>query len=146
MADFSLLIRERINLNGTERGNDCNLTIPGINYVDNRVMNAPSGSETEIFSFGDSNSSGTFVTSSLKYARITNLSSTVPINLKITTTGNETNYTSYLISTGSSFMFSTTESTGSITTIGTFTYDNISNIKIEPSGSNAKIEYFIATT
>ena len=146
MADFSLLIRERININGTERGNDCNLTIPGINYVDNRVMNVPSGSTTQIFSFGDANSSGTFVTSSLKYARVTNLSSTVPINLKITTTGNETNNISYFISTGSSFMFSTTKSTGSISANPLEGYDNISQINIEPSGSNAKIEYFIATT
>ena len=43
-------------------------------------------------------------------------------------------------------MFSTTKSTGSISANPLEGYDNISQINIEPSGSNAKIEYFIATT
>ena len=148
MADFSLLIRERINLNGIERGTDCNLTISDVNYVDNRIMDVPSGSTTQIFAFSNTAGPGTFVTSSLKYARVTNLSLTTPINLRVLTEGNVKSYTNYLMSTGSSFMFSTTESTGSVDT-GTnplIGYDSISQIDIEPSGSNAKIEYLIATT
>ena len=40
-------------------------------------------------------------------------------------------------------MLSTSEITGSI---ADFTYDDIASISVSPSGSNAKIEYFIATT
>ena len=41
-------------------------------------------------------------------------------------------------------MLSTSEITSSLT--NTFTYDNIDSVSVEPSGSNAKVEYFIATT
>ena len=86
MADFTLLIRERVLLEGTERGTDYNLTIRNIENIDNRIVTVPSGS----------------------------------------------------------VMLSTSEITGSST--NTFTYDDIASVSVEPSGSSAKVEYFIATT
>ncbi len=50
---------------------------------------------------------------------------------------------SYLVSAGSSYMLSTSEMTGSTTSL---TFDDIVSIKAEPSGGAANIEYFIATT
>ena len=44
MADFILQIKERVLLEGTERGTDYNVTISDIGYFDNRILNAPSGS------------------------------------------------------------------------------------------------------
>ena len=41
-------------------------------------------------------------------------------------------------------MLSTSEITGSL--VNTFTYDDIMSISVEPSGTSAKVEYFIATT
>ena len=46
MADFTLQIKERVLLDGTERGTDYNLTIPNIENYDNRIVTIPSGSET----------------------------------------------------------------------------------------------------
>ena len=45
-------------------------------------------------------------------------------------------------------MVSTSAITGSILSGSdtVFTYDDIASLKVEPSGSNAKIEYIIATT
>jgi len=140
MANFDILIRERILLDGTERGADYTHTISNVNYVDNRILNAPSGSEITIFSFSDINGAGTFVTSSLKYARISNYSSTVPVNLKVSSSTEELNFS---IAAKGSFMLSTTDITGSVSD---FTYDDIVSIKVEPSGSSAQIEYYIATT
>ena len=51
MADFTLSIKERVLLEGTERGTDYNTTVSNIGYFDNRILNAPSGSEVTIFSF-----------------------------------------------------------------------------------------------
>ena len=39
MADFTLLIRERVLLEGTERGTDYNLTIKDVDNIDNRIVN-----------------------------------------------------------------------------------------------------------
>ena len=145
MGDFTLQIQERISLEGTERGSDFSQTITGINYTDNRILNTFSGSETTIFSLSDIEGAGTFLTSSLKYARVSNYSTDTPINLKVSSSTEQMNFK---IDAGRSFMLSNSEITGSILSgsDSVFTYDNIASLKIEPSGSSAKIEYIIATT
>jgi hypothetical protein len=141
MADFTLLIKERVLLNGTERGTDYNLTISGIENYDNRIVTIPSGSDTTIFNYSDTPSAGTFNSGSFKYGRISNYSSTVPINLKVSSSSELMNFS---IAAGGTFMLSTSDITGSLT--NTFSYDDIMSVFVEPSGSSAKVEYFIATT
>jgi hypothetical protein len=145
MGNFTLKIQERISLEGVERGSDFSQTITGINHTDNRILNTLSGSETTIFSLGDTEGAGQFLTSSLKYARISNYSTNVPVNLKVSSSVEQLNFK---IDAGGSFILSTSEITGSILSgsDAVFTYDDISSLKVEPSGSNAKIEYIIATT
>jgi hypothetical protein len=141
MADFTLQIKERVLLNGTERGTDYNLTIKDIENYDNRIVTIPSGSDTTIFKYNNTPSAGTFNSGSFKYGRISNYSSTVPINLKISSSSELINFS---IAAGGTFMLSTSNITGSLT--NTFSYDDIMSVFVEPSGSSAKVEYFIATT
>ena len=128
-------------LEGTERGTDYNLTIKNIEHIDNRIVTVPSGSETTIFKYGDNPGAGTFSSGSFKYGRISNYSPTIPLNLKVSSSSELLNFS---IAAGGTFMLSTSEITGSLT--NTFTYDDIASVSIEPSGSGAKVEYFIATT
>ena len=141
MADFTLLIRERVLLEGTERGTDYNLTIKNIENIDNRIVTVPSGSETTIFKYDDTPGAGTFTSGSFKYGRVSNYSDTVPLNLKVSSS---TELLNFSIAAGGTFMLSTSEITGS--SINTFTYDDIASVSVEPSGNSAKVEYFIATT
>ena len=141
MADFTLLIRERVLLEGTERGTDYNLSIKDVENIDNRIVTVPSGSVTTIFKYDDLPGAGTFRTGSFKYGRISNYSSTVPINLKVSSSSELMNFS---IAAGGTFMLSTSDITGSAT--NTFLYDDIMSVFVEPSGSSAKVEYFIATT
>ena len=145
MADFTFSLQERIVLDGTQRGTDYSLSITGINYVDNRTLNIPSGSETTLFSLSDVNGAGTFVTSSVKYARISNHSTTVPVNLNVSSSNENLNFK---IAAGGTFILSSSEITGSMQSgsDSVFTYDDIASIKAEPSSSAAKVEYFIVTT
>ena len=101
MADLTVLINEKITLDGNDRGVYTTQTITGINYIDNRNFSIPSGSVTTIFSLSSTNGAGTFVTSSFQYARLTNKSTTVPIKLIISSS---TEASSYLINTGSSYL------------------------------------------
>ena len=141
MADLTVYINEKITLNGNDRGVLTTQTITGINNIDNRIFNIPSGSITTLFSLSDVPNAGTFTTSSIKYIRLTNKSTTnTPIKLIVSSS---TEAISYLISTGSSYMISTSKITGSLINI---VFDNIVAVKAEPSGSSALIEYFIATT
>ena len=141
MADLYVTIIEEITLpNSQTQKTNVFSTLSGINYVDTRVMNCPSGSQTSLFNLGANPGAGTFTTSSLKYARITNDSS-VPVKLMVSASLSKA---SFMVATGSSFYISTSQFTGSID--NTLTLENISSVSILPSGSDAKIEYFIATT
>ena len=77
---------------------------------------------------------GTFVTSSVKYVRVSNISLVnVPMKLIISSS---TEAMSYLIATGSSYMLSTSKMTGSTSGV---IFDDIKSVKIEPSGSSGSI-------
>jgi len=143
MADLNVLIRERINLEGTERGTDYNLTLTEVNYIDNRIINCPSGSTTTIATFGSLPGAGQFVTSSLKYARVTNYSSTNPCRLKVKNDQEEG--TSFIIAPKGSFYLSSIYQSNDVSSIPNIT-EYVTSLEITPSGSDVKIEYFIATT
>ena len=151
MADLTVLINEKITLDGNDRGVLTTQTITGINSIDNRILNIPTGSYTSLFYFAPSNKdAGTFSTGSFKYGRITNKSSTVPIQVKVTadTVPSSTlANTSFIITPGNSFFLSTTAVTGSSPGSNTFVFNQyIYYLSVSPSGSSANIEYFIATT
>ena len=140
MADFTYFIRERIKLDGKARETSYARVIKNIEYIDERTLQIPSGSVTELINLANLPGAGTFISSSVQYARITNMSLTTNINLQISASSGTTNV---LVNAGGTFFLSTGFITGSLTN---FTYDNIRSIKAEPSGSAAKIAYIIATT
>ena len=139
MANFTLKIIEQLTLNGDDVGSSVTQTISNINYIDNRILSIPTGSVTTIFSMDSVPGAGTFVSSSFQYGRITNNSTVVPIKLIVSSS---TEAMSYLIATGSSFLLSTSKITGSTTGL---LFNDIKSVKIEPSGSEASIEYYILT-
>ena len=149
MADLTVLINEKITLDGNDRGVLTTQTITGINNIDNRIITAPTGSYTPLFSFESDSfyNPGTFLTGSFQYGRITNKSNTL-IELRVIF--NDSPYTaSFAITPGNSFMLSSTKfAAGSMSNPSdNFVFpQTISSITIQPSGSSAKIEYFIATT
>ena len=148
MADFNLQILEKITINNVVRDVYTTQTIPGVNFIDNRILTTPSGSTTTIFSFGSANSAGTFVTSSFQYGRVTNQSDTIPIKLIVSSS---TEAMSYLVNPSSTFMLTTTKMTGS-TSLVSMSFSDIVSVKVAISGSSStgypdvNVEYFIATT
>jgi len=76
----------------------------------------------------------------VRYVRITNNSTTAPVKIIISSS---TEAMSYLIATGSSYMMSTSKMTGSE---GGFNFADIKSVKLQPTGSVASVEYYIATT
>ena len=140
MATFTSQIYEILTLNGDNVGSSVTQTINNINYVDNRILNVPTGSVTTIFNMDGNPGAGTFVTSSIQYIRITNNSPQTPLKLIISSSKEAM---SYLIATGSSYMMSTSKMTGSESG---FNFSDIKSVKLQPSGAAASVEYYIATT
>jgi hypothetical protein len=139
MAIFTLKIIEQLTLNGDDVGSSVTQTINNINFMDNRILNIPTGSVTTIFSLDNLPGAGTFVSSSFQYGRVTNNSTTVPVKLIVSSS---TEALSFLIATGSSFILSTSKITGSTSGLN---FNDIKSIKVEPSGSTASIEYYVIT-
>lgn len=139
MANFTYFIRERVKLNGVERGTNVEKTIQGINYADTRVMSIPSGSMTEIINLDNLPGAGTFVSSSVKYVRISNLS-TGSLNLQVSGSTVEMNY---LVTGSGTFMFSSEFVNENF---DSFEYGDLRSIKASPIDSSATLSYFIATT
>jgi len=141
MATFTSQIFEILTLNGDNVGSSVTQTINGINYVDTRILSVPTGSTTTIFNMDATPGAGTFVTSSIKYIRVSNITTyNVPIKLIVSSS---TEAMSYLIATGSSYMLSTSKMTGSESGLS---FSDIKSVKVSPSGSSGSIEYYIATT
>ena len=144
MATFTSQIFEILTLNGDNVGSSVTNTINDINYVDNRIFSIPTGSVTTLFSMDSVPGAGTFVTSSVKYVRVTNNSTLFPVKLIVSSS---TEAMSYLISVGSSYMISTSKMTGSVSvSTSSFNFDDIKSVKAQPTGSATSIEYYIATT
>lgn len=142
MPTLSLLVKETLILDDNDRSNIYRKQIEDVNYLDHRTINIPSGSETELFKFDNNVGAGTFVTSSLKYARISNLSETVPVNIRVSSSLENFNFR---VDAGGTFMINTSKVSGSFFN-SSFEYDDIEFIAAEPSSSAAKIEYYIATS
>lgn len=139
MAKFTYFIRERVKLNGVERGTNFETSINGINYADSRTMSIPSGSTTEILNLDNLPGAGTFVSSSVKYIRVTNFS-TGPVNLQVSGSTAELNF---LLQASGSFMINSEYVNE---TFDNFEYGDLRSIKASPVNSQAVIGYFIVAT
>jgi len=143
-ANFTYFIRERVKLEGVERGTNVEIRIPSISYADNRVMNIPANVHTEVFNVDNLPGAGTFVSSSIKYARLTNLSDD-SIDLQIY---GSTSNQHYLLSPSGSFMFSSEYVNEEF---NNFEYGDLRSIKARSIGSgedgfSSTLGYFIALT
>ena len=142
MATLKLFINEQLSLDGDDRSTLQSIDISDINYLDHRTMLLPANTKTTIFEFNTEVTSGTFREDKLKYARITNQSSTIPVNIEVSSSKQAFNFR---MDPQQSFYLPSSQVTGSL--IG-FSYDYISSINLRPSGSTntAKVEFYVATS
>ena len=142
MATLKLFINEELTLDGIDRSNYQTIDVIDVNYLDHRTMLLPPGSKTSIFNFDAEVSAGTFREDRLRYARITNHSTTIPVNIEVTASNQAFNFRMNPLQ---SFYLPSSQVTGSVVN---FTYDYISSINLQPSGSNntARVEFYVATT
>jgi hypothetical protein len=141
MATLKLFINEQLTLDGDDRSTLQSVDISDVNYLDHRTMLLPAGVKTPIFNFDTEVSAGAFREDKLKYARITNHSGTIPVNIEVSSS---TEVFNFRMNPYQSFYLPSSQITGSVTD---FTYDYISSINLQPSGSNtAKVEFYVATS
>ena len=142
MATLKLFINEQLSLDGDDRSTLQSIDISDINYLDHRTILLPANTKTTIFEFSTEVTSGTFREDKLKYARITNQSTTIPVNIEVSSSKQAFNFR---MEPQQSFYLPSSQVTGSL--VG-FSYDYISSINLRPSGSTntAKVEFYVATS
>lgn len=130
------IIEEKIVRNSTIK-NEVEFTIPNVTNMDNRVLTCPNTTSIDLFNLNGPNpGAGTFPSSSLEYARISNLDNTYGV--AITISGSQGTYTQLLSPTSSIFI-----SNSSITSSmfdGSFG-DSIESVKAFAISSSVDIEY-----
>ena len=72
-STLSVILTEKLTLNGRDHGSSKSISITGINEVSKRILTVALTPGTQIYAGGSAASYGTFVTSDVKYIRITNL-------------------------------------------------------------------------
>ena len=86
MPTLTVTLKEELNLNGLERGNETVLTVDSIEQVINRVVRVTATEEDLLNIQASRPDAGSLQVDKLKYLRITNISDSGTVDLRFTAT------------------------------------------------------------
>ena len=141
MATLTVSITESVTLNEKQRGGTTTVDITGVNYVDDRIVKVGT-SEQSVILFDSTEAAGQFKDTQVDYLRITNLSTTNFITLRMTA-GNDEYFVK--VPAGDSFvLFDTTMDADSASGVATASLANIDSIKAVADTAACDVEIFVA--
>ena len=136
------IIEEQVVKSNTIK-NQTTFTISSVTNVDRRTVTCPSSSSIDLFNLsGTTPGAGTFPSSSLKYARVTNLDDTD--NLAITVSGSQGRMTQE-VTPKSTVIIASSNITSSAFSGGNFG-DDIQSVKAFANGGNIDVDYTIVNS
>ena len=148
LSDATLTVRviEEITLNGRKLGNSNKHQISGINEVAERILTVPTTHIT-ILSASSGVGAGTFLTSGIKYIRLTNLDDTNFVRLTfISGTDSVANTADFKLESKRSMIFTNTSFSGSNDKRTFSSFSDFSKLKGTADTSSVDIELFVAST
>tara|TARA_R110000822_G_scaffold2734_5_gene12688 strand:+ start:3124 stop:3570 length:447 start_codon:yes stop_codon:yes gene_type:complete len=136
-TSFNIKITEEQVVRNSVIKNEVTHTISNTTNVDHRIVTCPNTTSINLFNLNGPNpGAGTFPSSSLQYARITNLDDTY--SAAITISGSQGSFTQKLTPMDTIFIVSPNITSSNFN--GSFG-DNIDNIKVYAISSSIDIEY-----
>ena len=148
-ATMTVTVTESINLNGTNQGATNTLSLASIAEVSKRIVNVPA-SEVEVIAMATAVASGTFVESTVKYIRLTNLDDTNHITL--TFKDEDATEFAVLLDKGQSFIYNGDISAGVVNTMHaggsalTVSLNDLVNITALADTAACDMEILVAST
>ena len=148
-ATMTVTVTESINLNGTNQGATNTLSLASIAEVSKRIVNVPA-SEVEVVAMSTAVAAGTFVESTVKYIRLTNLDDTNHITL--TFKDEDATEFAVLLDKGQSFIYNGDISAGVVNTMHaggsalTVSLNDLVNITALADTAAGDLEIFVAST
>ena len=135
------ILEEQIVKNKTIQ-NDSVYSISNVTNVDRRTLTCPQTTSITLFNLdGPNPGAGTFPSSSLKYARITNLDNTY--NIALIVSGSTATFTQEVLPQSSIFVVSSNITSSAFN--GTFG-DDITSIKVFAISSSIDVEYTLVNS
>ena len=148
-ATMTVTITESINLNGMNQGATNTLSLASIAEVSKRIVNVPA-SEVEIVAMSTAVAAGTFVESTVKYIRITNLDDTNHVVLTFKSEGNHE--FAVKLDKGQTFIYNGDISGGVVDTMDasgsalSLALEDLVNITALADTAACDLEVFVAST
>jgi hypothetical protein len=141
-STFKVTISEEQIVKNKTIQNDSVYSISNVTNVDRRILTCPQTTSIDLFNLNGSNpGAGTFPSSSLKYARITNLDNTN--NIALTISGSTTSFTQEVLPQSSIFVISSNVTSSNFN--GTFG-DDINFIQAYAISSSIDVEYTLVNS
>ena len=145
-AKLTIRVTENTTLNGRDLGNTNTHEILGINEISERILTVPTDQIT-ILSASSANGAGTFLSSSIKYIRLTNLDDSNFVRLTFASASNSTSNTSdHKLEAKRTMMFTNTAFSGSSDNSSFNSFSDFTNLKAKADTDSVDVELFIATT
>ena len=145
-AKLTIRVTEEVTLNGRELGNTNKHEITGINEVSERIVTIPTNQVT-ILSASSNVGAGTFLSSSIKYIRLTNLDDTNFVRVTFASGSAETSNTAdFKLGAQRTMMFTSTAFSGSSTNVDFSSFNDFTNLKCIADSDSVDVELFVATT
>ena len=136
-TDFKIKIIEEQAIRNTVNKNEVTYVIPNVTNVDHRILNCPNTNSINLFNVNGPNpGAGTFPSSSLKYARISNLDNAYSVAVIVSSS--QGTFTQELTPTSSVFFVSSNVTSSKFN--GTFG-ENIQSVQIYAINGSVDIEY-----
>ena len=148
LSNSKLTVRviEEITLNGSKRGSTNKHEISGINEVTERIVSVPTSTVT-ILSASNTVGAGTYVSSSLKYIRLTNLDDSNFVRVSFTSGSSAVSNTSDLkLEPQRTMIFTNTSISGSSVGADFNAFSGFTDMKATADTSSVDLEIFIASS
>ena len=148
-ATMTVTLTESINLNGTNQGATNTLSLASIAEISKRIVNVPA-SEVEVVAMSTAVASGTFIESTVKYIRFTNLDDTNHITLTFKDEDN-TEF-AVLLDKGQTFIYNGDIAGGVVNTMHaggsalTVSLNDLVNVTALADTAACDLEIFVAST
>ena len=148
-ATLTVQVREEVTLNNRKLGGQNVHTIKGINEVSERILSVPT-SEVTILGLSSTVGAGTYVTSDVKYIRLTNLDNTNFVRLTFVSgsssdAGAEANRFDVKLEAERSMIFTNASISGSNEDLSFSSFSNFTDLKAAADTAAVDVELFVAS-
>ena len=149
-ATLTVQVKEEITLNGRKLGAQNVHKIKSINEVSERILSVPT-SQVTILGLSSSVGAGTYITSDVKYIRLTNLDNANFVRLTFvsgssTDAGAKANSFDVKLEAERTMIFTNASMSGSNENLTFSSFSNFTDLKATADTASVDVELFVAST